>query len=102
MSRLHPGDRTLVIGDAPDLLGDVFAWNKVFRRAFWDAAGLAWPEGVRYEDQPTSTLAYLRASRVAVTSEVVYRWRIRIGRVVDHPAARARATTCATAGSPSR
>ncbi len=77
VSRLHPGERTLVIGEAPDLLGDVFAWNKLFRRAFWDDAGLSWPEGVRYEDQPTSTLAYLRASRVAVTPEVVYQWRIR-------------------------
>jgi len=77
VSRLHPAERTVTIGDAPDLLGDVFAWNKLFRRSFWDAAGLSWPEGVRYEDQPTSTLAYLRARRVAVVPEVVYRWRIR-------------------------
>jgi CDP-glycerol glycerophosphotransferase len=76
-SRLHPEDRTVVIGDVPDLLGDVFAWNKVFRREFWDRAGLAWPEGIRYEDQPTSTLAYLRASRIAVTPVVVYHWRTR-------------------------
>jgi glycosyltransferase involved in cell wall biosynthesis len=76
-SRLHPVDRTVVIGDVPDLLGDVFAWNKVFRRAFWDRAGLSWPEGVRYEDQPTSTLGYLRAARIAVTPVVVYHWRMR-------------------------
>jgi CDP-glycerol glycerophosphotransferase len=77
VSRLHPADRTVVIGEVPDLLGDVFAWNKLFRRGFWDDAGLSWPEGVRYEDQPTSTLAYLRASRIAVTSQVVYHWRLR-------------------------
>lgn len=77
VSRLHAADRAVVIGEVPDLLGDVFAWNKVFRREFWDAAGLSWPEGVRYEDQPTSTLAYLRASRIAVTSQVVYHWRLR-------------------------
>ena len=39
----------------PELLGDVFAWNKLFRREFWDNAGLTWPEGIRYEDQPTTT-----------------------------------------------
>jgi CDP-glycerol glycerophosphotransferase len=77
MSRLHPDDRTLTIDECPDLLGDVFAWNKLFRREFWDAEGLSWPEGIRYEDQPTSTEAYLRARRIAVTSQVVYHWRLR-------------------------
>jgi glycosyltransferase involved in cell wall biosynthesis len=76
-SRLHPADRTVVIGDVPDLLGDVFAWNKMFRREFWDGAELTWPEGIRYEDQPTSTLAFLRATRIATTSTVVYHWRSR-------------------------
>jgi CDP-glycerol glycerophosphotransferase len=77
VSRLHPEDAVVTIGDVPDLMGDVFAWNKVFRRTFWDDAGLSWPEGLRYEDQPTSTLAFLRASRIAVTSAVVYHWRMR-------------------------
>jgi CDP-glycerol glycerophosphotransferase len=77
MSRLHPADRTLTIDQAPDLLGDVFAWNKLFRRDFWEEQGLAWPEGVRYEDQPTTTEAFLRARRIAVTSQVVYHWRVR-------------------------
>ena len=77
LARLHPADRTLSIDDAPDLLGDVFACNKLFRRDFWEQQGLAWPEGVRYEDQPTTTEAFLRASRIAVTSQVVYHWRIR-------------------------
>lgn len=77
VSRLHPSDRDVVIGDVPDLLGDVFAWNKVFRRDFWDRRELSWPEGVRYEDQPTSTLAFLRAERIAIASSVVYHWRLR-------------------------
>ena len=51
---------TSVIDDLPEILGDVFAWNKLFRTGFWRDTGLAWPEGVRYEDQPTTTLAYLR------------------------------------------
>ena len=77
LTRLHPSDRTLAIDDAPDLLGDVFACNKLFRRDFWEQQGLSWPEGVRYEDQPTTTEAFLRATRIAVTSHVVYHWRIR-------------------------
>ena len=77
VTRLHPADRTLVVRDDPDLLGDIFAWNKMFRRSFWDDADLSWPEGLYYEDQPAMTLAYLRARRIAVMTDVVYRWRIR-------------------------
>ena len=58
------------------MLGDVFAWNKLFRRSFWDSAGLSWPEGVRYEDQPTTTRAFL-AGTFDVLPAIVYHWRIR-------------------------
>ena len=77
MRRLHRQRMDLVVDDLPEILGDVFAWNKVFRADFWRATGLAWPEGVRYEDQPTTTLAYLRARRFGLVPEVVYHWRIR-------------------------
>jgi len=78
MRRLHNPPRTAMgILDHPELLGDVFAWNKVYRRSFWDDAGLGWPEGVRYEDQPTTTRAFLSADGVDVLAEVVYHWRIR-------------------------
>ena len=60
----------------PEILGDVFAWNKLFRTSFWRAQGLEWPEGVRYEDQPTTTRAYL-AGTFDVVPDVVYHWRIR-------------------------
>ncbi|MGZ4448748.1 MAG: glycosyltransferase family 2 protein [Nocardioides sp.] len=77
MRRLHATRRTGIgIGEHPELLGDVFAWNKVFRRSFWEAEALAWPEGLRYEDQPTTTRAFL-AGRLDVLPEVVYHWRIR-------------------------
>ncbi len=77
MARLHRSRSAVVIDAHPELLGDVFAWNKLFRRDFWDATALSWPEGVRYEDQPTTTLAYLRSRRIGVVPEVVYHWRIR-------------------------
>ena len=77
MDRLHAGARVISIDERPELLGDVFAWNKLFRRDFWDASGLSWPERVRYEDQPATTRAYLAAGRIGLVPEVVYRWRVR-------------------------
>jgi glycosyltransferase involved in cell wall biosynthesis len=61
----------------PEVLADVFAPNKVFRRSFWDRAGLSFPEGVRYEDQPTLTKAFLSAKSFDVLRAPVYFWRLR-------------------------
>lgn len=77
MRRLHRNRAALAIDQSPEILGDVFAWNKLFRRDFWDATGLSWLEGHRYEDQPTTTTAYLRARRFGIVPDVVYHWRIR-------------------------
>ena len=82
MRRLHRPLRGARVEDRPEILGDVFAWNKVWRRSFWDAAGLSWPEGVRYEDQPTTTRSFLAGS-FDVLDEVVYRWRIRDGSITQ-------------------
>lgn len=86
MHRLHNPARTGVgAPDHPEILGDVFAWNKLYRRTFWDGAGLSWPEGVRYEDQPTLTRAYL-AGRFDVLPQIVYHWRIRSGSITQQRA----------------
>jgi glycosyltransferase involved in cell wall biosynthesis len=63
--------------DHPQILTDVFAWNKVFRRDFWDRERLAFAEWVRYEDQPPLTRAYLTARSFDVIEQPVYLWRIR-------------------------
>lgn len=78
MRRLHAGGGglRLTADDHPEILGDVFAWNKVFRRDFWEREDLAWAEGVRYEDQPTTTRAYL-LGQFDVIPDIVYHWRIR-------------------------
>lgn len=77
MRRLHASVREGIgIEDHPEMLGDVFAPNKLFRRVFWEDAGLGWTEGVRYEDQPTTTRAYL-TGRFDVIPQHVYHWRIR-------------------------
>ncbi|WP_121253138.1 glycosyltransferase family 2 protein [Nocardioides ferulae] len=74
----HREDRFATrLEDMPLLLADVFAWNKVFRRDFWDDAGLEFPVGVRYEDQPALTRALLAADRVDVLAQTVYLWRVR-------------------------
>lgn len=65
------------IDDAPMMLADCFAWNKVFRRSFWDRTGLEFPAGVRYEDQPTLTRALVEADRFDSLPDPVYRWRVR-------------------------
>lgn len=83
MRRLHrPPLRGARIEDRPELLGDVFAWNKLFRRSWWDSAGLDWPEGTRYEDQPTTTRAFLEGT-FDVLAETSYVWRIREGSITQ-------------------
>jgi glycosyltransferase involved in cell wall biosynthesis len=77
MHRLHHERRLgIAAREHPEILGDVFAWNKLFRMSFWRDHGLEWPEGIRYEDQPTTTRAYLTGA-FDVIPEVVYHWRIR-------------------------
>jgi CDP-glycerol glycerophosphotransferase len=65
------------IDDLPELQRNVFAWNKVFRRAFWNRARLRFPPGRMGEDQATMTEAYLRAAAFDVLPQPVYMWRTR-------------------------
>ena len=43
------------------LLADRIAWNKLFRRSFWDEHGLRFPEGVIHEDIPVDRAGALLA-----------------------------------------
>ena len=87
MKRLHhPPLRGARVEQRPEILGDVFAWNKLFRRSWWDAQGYAWPEGVRYEDQPTTTRAFLDGT-FDVLTQSTYLWRIREGSITQTRAA---------------
>lgn len=62
-----------------DLLEDRTAWNKVFRRQFWDKHELSFPEGVLYEDTPAIVPAHVLAGSVDVLEVPVYYWREREG-----------------------
>jgi glycosyltransferase involved in cell wall biosynthesis len=78
MAENHRTASTAVtVEDRPLLLADVFAWNKVYRRGFWDAEDLSFPADVRYEDQPTLTRALVAATSIDVLTEPVYLWRVR-------------------------
>lgn len=78
MRRNHAVERVGIrIEDAPLMLADVFVWNKVFRRSFWDQHRIWFPEGTRYQDQVALTQAFLAASAFDVISDVVYEWRVR-------------------------
>ncbi|MFE0462745.1 CDP-glycerol glycerophosphotransferase family protein [Kitasatospora sp. NPDC058965] len=65
------------ITELPALVTDRTAWNKVYRRSFWDAADLLYPEGILYEDAPVSVPHHYLAKSVDVLSEPIYHWRER-------------------------
>jgi CDP-glycerol glycerophosphotransferase len=61
----------------PNLIADRVAWNKVYRRSFWDHHGFRFPVGVHYEDQYVTLPAHYLARSVDVRHEPVYLWRVR-------------------------
>jgi CDP-glycerol glycerophosphotransferase len=80
-SRLHEGPfrKTVLrthVSRFPSLMADRGAWNKVYRRSFWDANGFEFPAGT-YEDAPVTVRAHVLASSVDVLADVVYYWRLR-------------------------
>ncbi|GHE82517.1 hypothetical protein GCM10018785_58210 [Streptomyces longispororuber] len=85
------------------LLADRVAWNKVFRRDFWDRHDFAFPEGRLYEDTPVMIPAHFLAGAVDVLSEHVYYWRVREGSITrrrtDVKGVRDRIAACADVSS---
>jgi CDP-glycerol glycerophosphotransferase len=59
------------------LLADRTAWNKLWRRSFWNAQEMRFPEGVVHEDIPIVLPAHFAARSVDVIAEPVYLYRIR-------------------------
>ncbi|MDF6020686.1 CDP-glycerol glycerophosphotransferase family protein [Streptomyces sp. JH34] len=72
--------RTHITRDAR-LLADRVAWNKVFRRSFWDRHAFSFPVGKLYEDTPVMIPAHYLAKSVDVLHEHVYHWRVREGSI---------------------
>ena len=65
------------ISRTPRLFFDVSVWNKLFRKSFWDASGLSFPEGVLWEDLQAMTKAHVLARAVDVIPDPIYYWRER-------------------------
>ncbi|MEV7176502.1 glycosyltransferase family 2 protein [Kitasatospora sp. NPDC093679] len=65
------------VSELPALVTDRTAWNKVYRRSFFDVAGILYPEGILYEDAPVSVPHHFLAERVDVLADPVYHWRVR-------------------------
>ncbi len=61
----------------PDAMVNAVAWSKVYRREFWDRAGLRFPEGKLYEDQQVSAAAFAQARAFDVIPDISVSWRIR-------------------------
>jgi CDP-glycerol glycerophosphotransferase len=59
------------------LLADRVAWNKLWRRNFWDEQGLRFPERVLHEDIPVVIPAHFLARSVDVIRRPVYFYRVR-------------------------
>ena len=64
------------IREIPLLMRDRMAWNKMWRRSFWDAGGYSWPE-MKFEDFPVTIRAHLEAEAVDTLNDPVYVWRER-------------------------
>ena len=65
------------VSRSPELFFDVSVWNKLFRRSFWEANHLVFPEGVVWEDLQLMTKAHVLARAVDVIPEHTYYWRER-------------------------
>jgi glycosyltransferase involved in cell wall biosynthesis len=72
-------ERTLVgLADAPSALRNRACWNRVFRRDFWDAAQVSFPDASRSNDIEPMVHALTRA-RFDIVTETVYVYRDRPG-----------------------
>lgn len=61
----------------PAASGNIVAWSKVSRTAFWRANDLRFPEGRYYEDQVLAQRMYTLAGAFDVVPDVVVEWRQR-------------------------
>lgn len=63
--------------DAPQVIRDVTAWNKLFRWDFYQHAKISFPSGVYFEDMAEMTRAYIDAEKFDILARAVYLWRVR-------------------------
>lgn len=67
----------ITLRDRPELLFDTQAWNKMFRRTYFDRQNLKFPTGKLYEDMVPTLTAFANANAIDIVDEIVYHWRYR-------------------------
>lgn len=78
VAREHAKFRSPVtLADVPGITRNVFPWNKLFRREFFERTIGHFPTSTVYEDQVPTARAYASGERFAVLPETVYHWRRR-------------------------
>lgn len=68
----------VTVADEPGLVRNRACWNRVFRRAFWDAHGIRFENSRRSNDIVAMARATV-AARTDLVPDVVYRYRQRFG-----------------------
>lgn len=63
--------------EVPELISGRACWNRMFRRRFWDEAGLTFPEIPSVDDIEPMTRAFVVAERIDVVDHTVYLYRDR-------------------------
>lgn len=75
-AQLFAEDRVIDdVAEFPELIDTVNATNKLFRREFFDSADNRFHEDAHFEDVQSAVAAVLTARRVAVVSDICYRYR---------------------------
>lgn len=72
-----PARSATTLAQHPAASGNIVAWSKLSRTAFWRARGLRFPEGRYYEDQVLAQRMYTSAAAFDVIPDVVVEWRQR-------------------------
>ncbi|GGE56077.1 hypothetical protein GCM10011391_38860 [Pullulanibacillus camelliae] len=63
----------------PDLMYDTTAWNKLYKKSFWEHHQFKFPEGILYEDIPVTIPAHFLSHSTDILEDVIYYWREREG-----------------------
>ncbi|WP_162238277.1 glycosyltransferase family 2 protein [Agromyces sp. Leaf222] len=67
----------ITVAEHPEIMVNAVQWSKLYRRRFWDAASMRFPEGGHFQDQIVSAKAYARAAAFDVLHRRIVSWRIR-------------------------
>lgn len=67
------------LASRPDVMVNVPAWTKIYRKDFWDKYQLFYPEKVLYEDQVPSIKSYTLSNNFDISNITTIHWRQRSG-----------------------